>query len=316
MVAVQLSGGLGNQMFEYALYLKLRSMGKDVKIDDFTCYGEGERSLQLGVFGIGCDSDTNNGVIQMSDDMTRVSQSLRYSRLTRQEYIDLTDSDLRLQHKIRRKLTGRKNFSYQEYSMNFDPVILKREPALFLGCFQTEKYFSDIEEQVREVYQFRDLALSEKMKDYEKQIGSCSAVSVHIRRGDYLDPKYSALYAGICDDAYYERAVLRMKELIPDAKFFFFSNDAAWVKEHYAGADYVTVEGNDEESGYVDLYLMSRCRHHIIANSSFSWWGAWLNADPDKKVIAPKRWLNRVGGEEAYAREECRDIYTEEMIRM
>lgn len=309
MIAVQLSGGLGNQMFEYALYLKLKSMGKDVKIDDFTCYGAGERSLQLAVFGIRCDSDDRN-------DVTSVSPDLRYSRLTRQEYIDLTDSDLRLQHKIRRKLTGRKNFSYREYSTNFDPEILKREPALFLGCFQTEKYFSDIREQVREAYRFRNLALSEKMKDYEKQIGGCRAVSVHIRRGDYLDPKYSALYTGICDDAYYEKAIARMKELAPDAKFFFFSNDTAWVKAHYTGPDYVTVEGNDEDNGYADMYLMSRCRHHIIANSSFSWWGAWLGDDPEKKVIAPKRWLNKLDCSEAYAREECRDIYTEDMIRM
>lgn len=343
MIAVQLSGGLGNQMFEYALYLKLRSLGKNVKIDDFTCYGEGERSLQLGIFGIGCAGDaadaaedagqmapvtvgggrkpdaSGTGKTGDTDDglsVTHVSHMLRYDRLTRQEYIDLTDSDLRLQHKIRRKLTGRKNFSYREYSMNFDPEIFDREPALFLGCFQTEKYFADIREQVREAYRFRNLRLSEAMKDYDGQIAGCTAVSVHIRRGDYLDPKYSALYAGICDEAYYERAIGRMKELVPDAKFFFFSNDTAWVKEHYSGPDYVTVEGNDEDTGYADMYLMSRCRHHIIANSSFSWWGAWLNADPHKKVIAPGRWLNRLDCDEAYAREECRDIYTEEMIRM
>lgn len=309
MIAVQLSGGLGNQMFEYALYLKLKSLGRDVKIDDFTCYGAGQRSLQLGIFGIGCDDGVKS-------DVTLVSQNLRYSRLTRQEYIDLTDSDLRLHHKIRRKLTGRKNFSYQEYSMNFDPEILKREPALFLGCFQTEKYFADIKEQVRETYRFRNLTLSEEMKRYEAQIEGGMAVSVHIRRGDYLDPKYSALYTGICDDAYYEKAIARMKELVPDAKFFFFSNDTAWVKEHYNGPDYVMVEGNDEEAGFADMYLMSKCRHNIIANSSFSWWGAWLNDDPHKRVIAPKRWLNKLDCEEAFAREECRDIYTEEMIRM
>lgn len=316
MVAVQLSGGLGNQMFEYALYLKLKSLEKDVKIDDFTCYGEGERRLQLEVFGIRCAGEGNLCDRDDRSDVTQASYLLRYDRLTRQEYIGLTDSDLRLQHKIRRRLFGRKNLSYREYSMNFDPEILAREPALFLGCFQTEKYFADIREQVREAYRFRNLTLSEEMKAYEKKIEGCASVSVHIRRGDYLDPKYSALYTGICDDGYYERAIARMKELVPGAKFFFFSNDTAWVKEHYQGPGYVTVEGNDEDTGYADMYLMSKCSHHIIANSSFSWWGAWLGSDPDKKVIAPKRWLNRLDCDEAYAREECRDIYTEDMIRM
>lgn len=321
MVAVQLSGGLGNQMFEYALYLKLKSLGKDVKIDDFTCYGEGERALQLFVFGIKAGSD--GGRVQEACGRSYGADgekgegcpvpALCYDRLTRQEYIALTDSDLRLRHKIRRKLVGRKNFSYREYSVNFDPRVLTQEPALLLGCFQTEKYFADIKEQVREAYRFRNLTLSRTMRTYEKRITESPSVGVHIRRGDYLDPKYSALYTGICDDSYYERAIGQMRRLVPGAKFFFFSNDAEWVKAHYDGPDFVTVEGNDEDSGFADMYLMSRCRHNIIANSSFSWWGAWLNDNPQKKVIAPKRWLNRVESSEAYAREECRDIYTEDM---
>ena len=281
MVAVQMSGGLGNQMFEYALYLKLKSMGKDVKMDDFSCYGPGERKKMLDVFGV------------------------TYDVMTREEYIKMTDSCLKLSHRIRRKLTGRKNLSYREASSNFDPEILKRDPALFEGYFQTDRYFADIEEKVREAFVFRRLELTPQTKKWEEQIINCRSVSVHIRRGDYLLPKHSHLYEGICDDAYYEKAIGLMKEKYPDAKFFFFSNDPEWVKQHYQGAEYLVVEGNDEEAGYADMYLMSKCRHHIIANSSFSWWGAWLNPDKDKTVVAPKRWLNG---------RDCSDIYTEEMI--
>lgn len=276
-----MSGGLGNQMFEYALYLKLKSMGKEVKMDDFTCYGPGERKKMLDVFGI------------------------TYDRMTQEEYIKMTDSCLKLSHKIRRKLTGRKNLAYREADSNFDPEILKRDPALFEGYFQTEKYFKDIEKQVRDAFMFRNYTPSDAVKKWEQQIASCMAVSVHIRRGDYLLPKHSHLYEGICDDRYYTDAIALIKEKYPDAVFFFFSNDTEWVKAHYSGPQYVVVEGNDEESGYADLYLMSRCRHHIIANSSFSWWGAWLNPDKEKNVIAPKKWLNG---------RECKDIYTEEMI--
>lgn len=298
MIAVQLSGGLGNQMFEYALYLKLRSLGKEVKVDDFTCYGEGQRKKQLGVFGIHAADDEEVGAKGQRDLLT-------YDRLTGEEYIALTDSDLGLASKIRRKLSGRRDLSYREKSANFDPEILAREPALLLGCFQTEKYFDDIKDQVREAFRFRNFVPSEQTKRYDQQIQDSLAVSVHIRRGDYLDPKYKSLYEGSCDEAYYERAIRKMKELFPKAEFYFFSNDTEWVKEIYNGPDCAVVEGNDEDAGFADLYLMSRCRHHIIANSSFSWWGAWLNDSPEKKVIAPKKWLNG---------RACSDIYTKKMI--
>lgn len=301
MVGVQLSGGLGNQMFEYALYLRLKAMGREVKIDDFTCYGAGSRKLQLSVFGIGCQKDAGR------------EDALHYARLTQKEYTGLTDSASGMAARVRRRLTGRRDLSYREYSVNYDPAVLEKNPALLLGCFQSEKYFAPVKAKVREAYQFRNLALSQSRQEYERRICACESVGVHIRRGDYLDPRYRALYAGICGEDYYKRAMEAVRKQISGAVFFFFSNDTAWVKAHYEGPDCVTVEGSDEETGYVDMYLMSRCRHQIIANSSFSWWGAWLNQNPDKRVIAPARWLNRTGDGQVYDREACRDIYTEEM---
>lgn len=283
MVAVQMSGGLGNQMFEYALYLKLKSMGKEVKMDDFTCYGPRERTKQLQVFGVS------------------------YDRLTQKEYEELTDSCMLPWHRIRRKLTGRKDLSYRESGCNFDPEVLRRDHTLLLGYFQTEKYFQDIEEQVREAFQFRNFTPSRSVREYERRMEECEAVSLHVRRGDYLKPENQALFGGICDEAYYERAVSRMRSALPGAKFFVFSNDPSWIKEHYMGPDFVIVEGNDEDMGYADLYLMSKCRHHILANSSFSWWGAWLDGNPDKIVIAPDRWFNG---------RDFHDIYTRDMIRV
>lgn len=301
MVAVQLSGGLGNQMFEYALYLKLKSMGKEVKIDDFTCYGEQElqRTNQLFVFGVS------------------------YERLSKEEYEKLTDSSMAVADRLRRKLFGRRDLSYREASCNFDPAVLEREPALLTGYFQSEQYFSDIKDEVREAFRFRlknaegngageadetsGIVLAPEQKELLSRIQSCEAVSVHIRRGDYLSAQNQAMFGGICDDAYYDRAIAEMKRRLPGAVFFFFSNDTDWVKAHYQGENYVVAEGNGEDAGFLDLFLMSRCRHHIMANSSFSWWGAWLDDNPDKIVIAPKKWFND---------RECRDIYTDWMIRM
>lgn len=283
MVGVQMSGGLGNQMFEYALYLKLRSMGKDVKMDDFTCYGPGERPKQLDVFGVS------------------------YDVLTKEEYNGLTDSWMQPWHRVRRKLSGRKDLSYREKSSNFDPEVLTKEPALLLGYFQSEKYFEDIKDQVREAFIFRNFSPSKQTRAYEKMIDTSFSVSVHIRRGDYLKAENIKQFGDICSDGYYERAIGRMKELFPQARFYIFSNDPEWTKKHFTGPEFVPVICNDEKSGYGDMYLMSKCRHHIIANSSFSWWGAWLNTNPDKKVIAPAKW---------FADRVCCDIYTQEMERL
>ena len=289
MVIVQLSGGLGNQMFEYALYLRLKADGKQVKIDDSTCYGhEGERPLQLGqVFGV------------------------TYESASPEELRRMTDSFPDPVSRIRRKLFGRKNLSYREAGMDFDPEILEREPALLEGCFQSEKYFAPVSGQVREAYRFRPerLGLSERSRALERRIreGKGQAVSVHVRRGDYLDPSHGGIYAGICTKEYYDRAMERVRKETPDAVFYVFSNDPGWARAHFGEKGCVVPEGVPEDAGYEDLYLMSLCRHHIIANSSFSWWGAWLCANPQKLVIAPDRWLNG---------RTCRDIYTERMIRL
>ena len=133
---------------------------------------------------------------------------------------------------------------------------------------------------------------------------------MHIRRGDYLTT--GEVYGGNCTDAYYKRGIALIREKYPEAKFFVFSNDdtwtRAWIKETFPGDNsFAVVEGAPEEEGYLDLYLMSRCKHHILANSSFSWWGAYLNPSADKTVIAPARWFNN---------QDCRDIYTPEMIRI
>lgn len=282
LVVVQLSGGMGNQMFQYALYLQLKALGRNVKIDDRTAYqNRNARPLRLEIFGV------------------------RYDTSTEEEMKCLTDSYGDLFSRIRRKLTGRKTAEYEEKSLRFDPEVLKKERAYLTGCWQSETYFADVREEVREAFTFRGLTLSPAMQQYEAQMQRTPSVSVHIRRGDYL--KADEIYGGICTESYYARAMEQMRKEIPNCHFFFFTNDIQWVKEHYIGEDVTVVEGNDEDSGYVDLYLMTRCRHYILANSSFSWWGCYLNPSADKKVIAPARWVNG---------RECEDIYTGEMQRL
>lgn len=279
LVVIQLSGGMGNQMFQYALYLQLKALGKNVKVDDITEYeGRNSRPIRLSVF------------------------DARYETPTEVEMKCLTDSYLDLVSKVRRKLTGRKTAAYAEKSQLFDPKVLEMDRAYLIGWWQSEKYFADVKDKVREAFTFKNLDLSETMEAYAESMKNSNSVSVHIRRGDYL--QVDEVYGGICTEEYYEKAMQKMREEMPDCHFFIFTNDVLWVKEHMQGGDITVVEGNDEDAGYIDMYLMTCCKHYILANSSFSWWGYYLNPSKSKKVIAPKIWANG---------RDCRDVYTDEM---
>ena len=282
LVVVQLSGGMGNQMFQYALYLQLKALGKNVKIDDKTEYeGRDARPIRLSVF------------------------DAKYQTPTEVEMKCLTDSYLDMASKIRRKLKGRQTAAYIEQSQLFDSRVLEMDRVYLMGWWQSEKYFAGVKDKVREAFTFKNMNLSENMKAYAEAMENRNSVSVHIRRGDYL--QVDEVYGGICTEEYYEKAMKKMREEMPDCHFFIFTNDIPWVKEHIQGEDIMVVEGNDEDAGYIDMYLMTCCKHYILANSSFSWWGCYLNPSLDKKVIAPKNWANG---------RDCRDVYTDEMERL
>lgn len=290
LVVVQLSGGMGNQMFQYALYLQLKALGKNVKIDDVTEYQtENARPKRLDIFGID------------------------YPRPTETELKILTDSYIDIASKLRRKITGRKTAEYRETSPIFNPEILQKDRAYLVGCFQSEKYFAEVKEEVKKAFTFQledsgKYPITREMQSYLKKIQETQAVSVHIRRGDYLE--VNDLYGGICTPEYYAKMFQRMRQEVPGCHFFLFTNDPAWAKEIYEKeSDITIVEGNDEDHGYLDLYLMTQCRHYILANSSFSWWGAYLsqNQSDNKLVLAPPKWFNG---------RDCKDIYTEEMMKM
>lgn len=294
MIIIRMTGGLGNQMFQYALYLKLRSMGREVKFDDITEYElDNARPVMLWVFGIS------------------------YPRAGREEINEITDGFLKLSHRIRRKLFGRKSLEYQEKDCNYDWQVLQKDPAYLTGYFQSEKYFKDVEDEVRRAFTFSDrmwegLSGGEKQKiqDYLKQIQNSESVSVHVRRGDYLEKE--EIYGGICTEEYYKRAIGYMERELTESRFYLFSNEPEWVRgwiNSIFGEDnrFIIIEGTEENTGYLDLFLMSRCKNHIMANSSFSWWGAWLDGSRKKKVIAPAKWANN---------QEFTDIYWKGMIKI
>lgn len=288
MIILQMSGGLGNQMFQYACYLKLKSIGKEVKFDDVSSYRTGNaRPVQLAVFDI------------------------IYPRASQEEVIAMRDASRSLRDRVRRKIHGRKLKQYIEADYSYDEHIYDLDDTYLIGYFQSEKYFKDLEDEVRRTFVFR----RDLINDANRRLGSCidglkNSASIHIRRGDYINSDGADIYKDICTDEYYDSAVKYILEKHPDTVFYLFTNDLSWgeyFKNTHSDIELNVVTGNTEYSGYLDMYLMSRCRHHIVANSSFSWWGAWLGASEDSLVVAPDRWLNI---------EWCRDIHTDNMIRI
>ena len=326
MIVVQLAGGLGNQMFQYALSLQLKNLGKVVKIDDVAGFVQDEKRFPaLSAFGID------------------------YERPSKKELIRMLDSSLLPWDRVRRKLFGRKRKGYFEEDKRYHSEIMTWDDIYLEGYWQTEKYFEAIADEIKRVYDTDKLlhyirehgqvssagkisthsdnpgTQQLSVEDWLERIDSTESVGVHIRRGDYLLPENQALFGGICTKAYYKEAMEQMKQSYPNCRFYLFTNDKDWIREQLlrktavqsADAQAVDVKlhdsievidlGEQSEYDYAEFVLMSRCKHNILANSSFSWWASYLNRNLDKIVLAPDKWLNGW---------DCEDIYRKDMKRV
>jgi hypothetical protein len=178
----------------------------------------------------------------------------------------------------------------QKISEYLNTDILDIKFNYFDGYWQNEKYFVDIREELLETFKIADTP-SEPCSSYMDMIKRKNAVSIHIRRGDYAEnPKVKKIH-GVLSRDYYTEAIRLIKQQKPEPVFFFFSDDIEWCKLNLPESGVFVENTSDLE----DLYLMSLCKNNIIANSSFSWWGAWLNEDPEKIVVAPRQWFADTG---------------------
>ena len=288
MIIIQLKGGLGNQMFQYALYKELLSRGKEVKIDDVTGFVDDKLRIPvLQRFGI------------------------EYDRATKAEVVKITDSKMDIFSRIRRKLTGRKTFRIDEESGKFNPEILELDHAYLVGYWQSDKYFRDerVITQLRQDFQKRPQEIMTDSVSWAtlQQIECCESVSLHIRRTDYIDAEHNHIH-NLCTEKYYKGAIDTIRSKYPSAVFFIFTDDKEWCKGHFRGPNFFVVElSENENTDIAEMLLMSSCKHHICANSSFSWWSAWLNDSPEKMVIVPEKWINN---------RDMDDIYTDRMTKM
>lgn len=273
VIIVKLFGGLGNQMFQYAAGRRLANLhNTDLKFDFQGLNYKIKRNYALSIFNINEKFATSREI-----------GNLKFKRRNLLKKIVAKIFNIPPKHSLAH---------IKEKYFNFDPEILNQPNEVYLsGYWQSEKYFKDIEEIIRNEFTIK-YPQTGKNKDFAKQINSCESVSIHIRRGDYISDAEVNQYHGICELDYYYSCIKQMTQKIDKPIFFVFSDEPAWTRENFR-IDYPTViiEHNSPENAYEDLRLMSQCKHNIIANSSFSWWGAWLNSNPYKIIFSPRIWF-------------------------
>jgi len=261
MYIVRLNGGLGNQMFQYAFGRRLSLKHKrPLFLDPWYLIKDPKREYEMGCF------------------------VLRGFRIP--DYLST-----RLQ-KFFKLLPER--YYYSEKNLSFDRLALKKRKAtIYEGYWQSYKYFFDTAFIISEDFNFRNPPSPDNSRLLEK-IKTTNSVSVHVRRGDYVNEKRTREFHGIVAKSYYKKAFSIIEKKVENPTFFFFSDEINWVKKNFVigHASYFIDVNQGENNNYEDMRLMMNCKHNIIANSSFSWWAAWLNKNKKKIVIAPEKWFN------------------------
>jgi hypothetical protein len=277
-IIVKTIGGLGNQMFQYAFAKSVsRKLGTNFILDVDTSVIH--KGLRVHKF---CLGSFNTQVVKAEDsDMHGFVWLRRHKKV-----FNILYNSLRL-----KKIMF--TFYYPEKKFSFDDgVFNQKDGTYFEGFWQTEKYFKDIEDELRK--EFKVVApLSSYSLEISDHIKQVNAVSLHVRRTDYVTHTTTNQFHGVCSPEYYKAAIDYIREKVSSPHFFIFSDDYEWITENFKHlGNQATFIKNGPDKNHEDLTLMSMCKHHIIANSSFSWWGAWLNAEKSKIVIAPKKWHN------------------------
>jgi hypothetical protein len=285
MIIIKLQGGLGNQMFQYAIGRRL------------SIYHNASLKFDVGFYPDIKQLKSPNEKMQdnfLMQKMTPRSFQLNFFK-TQIEFASQDDINYSFKTGLFSKikqLMGKQTY-IEEISCRFILDYLKFGKNCYLnGFWQSENYFAEIEEILRKEFELKKPLEGDNLSMTAK-IRSVNAVSIHVRRGDYVSDSLTYQFHGVCSLDYYEKAIQYFQAKLNEPHFFIFSDDLQWVKQNFfINQSFSLVDINDEENGYKDMYLMSQCKHHIIANSSFSWWAAWLNSCKNKIVIAPKKWFN------------------------
>ena len=259
MMQIVFTDGLGNQMFQYALYLAMRKRGRRPLLNT----GIITRNIVHNGFELCRDFQIDRRALRCVDGGW-LGGGITIFLL---RYV--------------------KGLCWHEDVSRYDPAVFDTHKPIVCGYWQNVRYFEDVADEVRQAFTFRNIDDSNRLLGDE--MAQCQSVAIHIRRGDYLKhPEFM-----VCTPRYYDSAIAYVRQHVAFPVFYVFSDDLEWsetfMKER--GVQYRLVGHNRGQDSYKDMYLMSRCHHNIIANSSFSWWGAWLNASRDQIVVCPDVWV-------------------------
>ncbi len=268
MRLIKVTGGLGNQMFMYALYIAMKKTFPNTRLDlsDMQHYHAHHGYEMNHVFNL------PKTEFCINQKLKKVLEFLFFKTI------------------LERKQKGSLDAYRKPIAWPF---------IYFKGFYQSERYFKDVEADVRKVFTFNSALFNEKSKALLQLLekDECS-VSLHVRRGDYLQPKFWKNNGSVCQLPYYHNAVKAMAQHVASPHYYVFSDDIEWVRENLPLPHATFIDWNKGKESWQDMMLMSHCRHNIICNSTFSWWGAWLNAHPGKIVVTPNRWY--ASGDDPY----------------
>ena len=268
-------GGLGNQMFQYAssraLSLK-RGVPLLLDTQDFSNYALHNGFELDRIFHINAKTASSSEIREV---LGWRSPSFLRKKLFRNDLSWLRGKHLYVDTQFE---------SWKDLAQVPDSCYL-------MGNWQTENYFKDYRSTILADFRFKS-ALQDHNRNLELEIINSNAISIHVRRGDYVSNAASLAFHGVCSTSYYQSAINHIIETVSAPTFFVFSDDMTWVRENIKlEHPCFYVDHNKGHDSFNDMHLMSLCKHNIIANSSFSWWGAWLNTNEEKTVIAPKKWF-------------------------
>jgi len=277
MIISEIIGGLGNQMFQYAVGRALSlSMGSEFLLDlrKFKYY-----SLHNG-FEI--DRIFSAPVAVASEKEISDLIGWRDNYIARKFYKKISFNNF-----FESSLKIEPTFGY------WDGINNSNKSKYLSGYWQSEKYFKEFENTLRKDFSFQ-IPLDNENSEIASRISDSQAVSIHVRRGDYLTDVRTSKIMSVCNVEYYHKAIKNITELVENPEFYIFSDDIEWSQNNLIipfPTYYIT--NNYGAKCYVDMQLMSLCKHQIIANSTFSWWAAWLNPNKNKKVVAPNSWFRK-----------------------
>lgn len=284
---ISFSGGLGNQMFQYALLKNLERKGKNVLADL-------ESYQRIGV---------------MKFRLPEVFPNIRLEVCTQEQKKNLLEKNMRIGKKEKKFVMYKEITSLlPDKKKKADMSLLDITGGIIVGMHQNYRFAEMVKDDLLESFKFNKWH-EDKLKRMADSMEKENSISIHVRRGDYTSKNNVAYYGNICTERYYENAMKYMEERIENCRFYFFSDDIEDIKEHYRMKNAVYVERSmfDAYEDWYDMYLMSVCKHNIIANSTFSWWGAWLNQHDGRIVVAPTKWINTC---------DYQDIYPGEWIQI